>query len=341
MTSTVFTPTTEGEAQDWIRQALASSTPWQPIGSSTRRSRLLGSATDDSGSPALSAQLLSSAAIKKIHWIDAEDRTCEVDAGLPLAELTAALAENGLMLGHHAQAGTVGGLLNSGEPSLLAGSCGLPRDQVLGATWLLPDGRRIRSGARVVKSVAGYDVTRLLLSAQGQLAMCTRLILRLRPIPQDLRWYQLPVDLQRPAASWKPWVDFSLGESRYAAWNGCAAPLQDAVAMPKSADADLSSPDSTSAKSSSPERAPWQTAIERTESAVQWIATAAPWPARQMQADGKDLTACLLVDHLALQSAWDHKQTLASLPQGSAVLPHPGPHPRLKAMRKALINSPT
>jgi FAD/FMN-containing dehydrogenase len=316
MSSPLYTPATEAEAQDWIRQAHDRAALWLPVGSTSRCTRL----------QSLSHPLISSAAWQQIHWIDAEDRTCEVDAGLPLASLTAALAEHGLMLGHHAQSGTVGGLLNSGEPSLLAGSCGLPRDQVLGATWLLPDGRRIRSGARVVKSVAGYDVTRLLLSAQGQLAMCTRLILRLRPLPKDLRWYCLPVDMHRPAASWKPWCDFSLDQQRYAAWDGCAAPLQDAVKI-----------NEVDGHGTQLAFVPWISAIERADAAVQWIATTAPWSPHQMQADGKDLNACLVVDQLNLQSAWSHKQTMASLPEGSAVLPHASQSLWLNKMRDALI----
>ncbi len=300
------------QAREFVRNARADGNSWLPVGERTRQSRL---------HPELKAdQWLSSTNLRSVHWLDAEDRTCEVDAGLPVAELTDALAQHGLMLGHHAQhGGTVGGLLNSGDPSLLAGSCGLPRDQVLGATWLLADGRVIRSGARVVKSVAGYDVTRLFLSAHGQLAMCLRLILRLRPIPQDLRWYRLPLDLHRPPASWKPWCDFSIGEHRWAAWDGCSSPLQDAVAIAADEGGEA-----------------WRKAQQESAKAQQWIATPTPWLPQQMAADGKNLDACLIADHLAMQSAWSSKQTLASMPEGSAVLPHSDGSEWLQPMREAL-----
>lgn len=310
MSSKTVVLSNEQEAQQLVEQLHAQAEPWLAVGSQSRCARL-GAQTDQP------TTLLSTSALQQIHWIDAEDRTCEVDAGLSVAELNAALAEHGLMLGHSSLSGTIGGLINSGEPSLLAGSCGLPRDQVLGATWLLPDGRKIRSGARVVKSVAGYDVTRLLLSAQGQLALGLRFILRLRPLPQQLTWYRLPLDLQRPAASWKPWCDFSVGGERFAAWDGCTAPIQSASLIE--------------------ECEAWDQARQQVDAACQWIATSSPWTVQQMIAEGKDVGACLLIDHLGMQSAWSQRQTQASLPAGSAVLPHAETSPWLQAFRQALI----
>lgn len=129
---------------------------------------------------------LQLADIRGIEWIDAEDRTCRVAAGTSLAELDAALAEHALMLPWlDAGTGTVGGAFLSGSPSLCGASWGMPRDQVLGAAWVLPDGRTIESGTRVVKSVAGYDLTRLFLGSRGRLAACTALTLRLRPRPKQ------------------------------------------------------------------------------------------------------------------------------------------------------------
>ena len=123
-----------------------------------------------------------------VEWIDAEDRTCRVAAGTALTELDAALAEHQLILPWlDAGTGTVGGAFLSGAPSLCGAAWGMPRDQVLGAAWVLPDGRSIESGTRVVKSVAGYDLTRLFLGSRGRLAACTTLTLRLRPRPE--RWF--------------------------------------------------------------------------------------------------------------------------------------------------------
>lgn len=128
--------------------------------------------------------LLELKALDQLVWIDSEDRTCCVQAGMRLADLQAVLAEHGLMLPYFdGSEGTVGGAFVGGSPSLTSKAWGLPRDQVLGGKWLLPDGRIVRSGSRVVKSVAGYDVTRLFLGSRGRLAACLELTLRLRPRP--------------------------------------------------------------------------------------------------------------------------------------------------------------
>ncbi len=136
---------------------------------------------------------LSTASLNAVRWLDTEDQTCEVEAGMSPAELQQLLGPEGLELGilaPNAEAGTLGGLFMGPDISLLHGSYGPPRDQVLGAEWLLANGKRIRTGARVVKSVAGYDLTRLLLGSRGQLAICTSLTLRLRPKPRTTSWHR-------------------------------------------------------------------------------------------------------------------------------------------------------
>ena len=306
------------DLQQQMLQAHAAGLTWRAVGTQSRMQSFV---------PPTKAGdvLLSTAELQQIHWIDAEDRTCEVDAGLSPATLHAALDEYGLMLGHSGcndDVGTIGGLLNSGAPSLLAGSCGLPRDQVLGATWLLGDGRVIRSGARVVKSVAGYDVSRLLLSAQGQLAVGLRFILRLRPRPSDLRWYVLPTALQRPPASWRPRADFQQDGRRFAAWEGCDSPLPLAQS--------ISSHEGDTA---------WKLARQQCIVAKHWVATPGPWQAQEMQAAGLSMQQCLIFDHLAHQSAWPQLAEDISLPAGSAVLPHRLASPWLAAMRQALLRS--
>ncbi|MBC8405137.1 MAG: FAD-binding oxidoreductase [Planctomycetes bacterium] len=302
------------DLQQQMLQIHADGLSWRAVGTQTRMQ------------PQTAADVfLSAAALKQIHWIDAEDRTCEVDAGLSPAALHAGLDEYGLMLSHSGcsdDVGTIGGLLNSGTPSLLAGSCGLPRDQVLGATWLLGDGRVIRSGARVVKSVAGYDVSRLLLSAQGQLAVGLRFILRLRPRPSNLRWYQLPTDLQRPPSSWRPWADFQQDGRRFAAWESCDSPLPQAQS--------ISSHEGDTA---------WKLARKQCQLAKHWLATPGPWPAEKMHAAGLSMQQCLILDHLAHQSAWPQLAEDVALPAGSAVLPHRQASPWLDAMRQALLRS--
>ena len=184
-TPEVLVPDSVAALADALRAAQADGVTVLPRG---RGSRLLRHAPT-----AAPARWLSTAALQGVRWIDVADQTCEVEAGLAPAALEALLAPHRLTLGVLAPcagAGTLGGLFLSGELSLLHAACGPPRDQVLGGEWLLADGSRIRSGARVVKSVAGYDLTRLLLGSRGRLAVCTALTLRLRPLPRRVDWWQ-------------------------------------------------------------------------------------------------------------------------------------------------------
>lgn len=155
-----------------------------PCGRGSRMHRNLPHAKPD--------RWLSLAGLQEMVWLDAEDQTCEAQAGMTVTGLQSQLAPHGLQLEvdtpgeDHA---TLGGLFQAREINLLEGSCGPLRDQVLGGNWLLSDGTVVKTGARVVKSVAGYDVTRLFLGARGRLAICLSLILRLAPVP-TVHWYR-------------------------------------------------------------------------------------------------------------------------------------------------------
>jgi FAD/FMN-containing dehydrogenase len=176
----IWRPQSADEAKQAVLQAATQDQSLRVLGSGSRP--WVREQAPAAGRPA--DAILQLDQLRKMLWIDSEDRTCCVEAGISLAALDAALAEHGLMLPiFDASQGTLGGALLGGSPSLLAAAWGLARDQVLGASWLLPDGRVVRSGSRVVKSVAGYDVTRLFLGSRGQLAACLNLTVRLRPRP--------------------------------------------------------------------------------------------------------------------------------------------------------------
>jgi len=158
-------------------------------------------------------------------WLDAEDQTCEVGAGTAPATLDAELAGHGLMLAVDAPCaaeGTLGGVFLAPDLSLLHGAYGPPRDQVLGGTWMLADGSVVRTGARVVKSVAGYDLTRLFLGSGGFLAAALSLVLRLQPRPRCLSTSRVRnVATLRAAALPDPlWHFQESNGNAWAAWDG-------------------------------------------------------------------------------------------------------------------------
>jgi glycolate oxidase FAD binding subunit len=64
---------------------------------------------------------------------------------------------------------------------------GTPRDLVIGASFVLSDGTVGRSGGKVVKNVAGFDVAKLLVGSLGTLAVLTEVAFRLHPLPAASR----------------------------------------------------------------------------------------------------------------------------------------------------------
>jgi len=190
--TTTWQPQSEKEVSGYLKEWQTGESSLLPCGNGSRLKRHFPYPNSDHS--------ISSAKLKKLMWIDPEDRTCEVQSGISPLELENSLASHQLSLGVSAaqhREGTLGGLFLAPDHSLLSRRFGFSRDQVLGGRWALADGTVISSGARVVKSVAGYDLTRLLLGSRGQLAFCISLILKLRP-SKKIIWHQGSLDSSTP-----------------------------------------------------------------------------------------------------------------------------------------------
>jgi glycolate oxidase FAD binding subunit len=122
--------------------------------------------------------------------------------GTPLAELEAALAERGQMLGFeppdHDGRATVGGVVAAGlaGPARMAAGFrhGGVRDAVLGAVLLDGRAQMLRFGGTVLKNVAGYDVSRLLAGSLGALGLIAEVSLKVLPLPALEASLQFEVD---------------------------------------------------------------------------------------------------------------------------------------------------
>jgi glycolate oxidase FAD binding subunit len=82
---------------------------------------------------------------------------------------------------------TVGGVLSTNDTGALRHRFGGLRDLIIGSTLALADGTLASSGGKVVKNVAGYDVSKLATGALGTLGVITTAIFRLHPLPQQSR----------------------------------------------------------------------------------------------------------------------------------------------------------
>ncbi len=80
---------------------------------------------------------------------------------------------------------TIGGIIAGNRAGSWRYRFGAPRDRLLGVRAVTPDGVAFKSGAKVVKSVAGYDIHRLLCGSWGTLAVLTEITLKVQPLPQQ------------------------------------------------------------------------------------------------------------------------------------------------------------
>jgi len=87
---------------------------------------------------------------------------------------------------------TIGGVLALGEPGFRRRPGARPRDLLLGFEAVLADGTTVKAGGRVVKNVAGYELSKLLVGSAGTLAVVTRACLRLRAFPEEVVTLALP-----------------------------------------------------------------------------------------------------------------------------------------------------
>ena len=115
----------------------------------------------------------------------AGDLVVRAQAGVPLADLQAALAPAGqwLALDPPEPRATVGGVVaaNASGPRRLR--YGTVRDLIIGITVVLADGTVAHAGGKVVKNVAGYDLAKLFCGSLGTLGMVAEVIFRLHPLP--------------------------------------------------------------------------------------------------------------------------------------------------------------
>jgi glycolate oxidase FAD binding subunit len=116
----------------------------------------------------------------------AADLTLTVGAGATLAKVEQTLAAAGQFWpcdAPFAQSATIGGTIAANANGALRLRYGALRDVVLGASILTSEGVALHTGSRVVKSVAGYDLHKLLIGSFGTLGLIVDVTLKVSPIP--------------------------------------------------------------------------------------------------------------------------------------------------------------
>ncbi len=130
--------------------------------------------------------ILDMARMDKILEITIEDRLAVVQPGVVYADLERALAPDGFFFPPDPASGavcTLGGNVATNAGGIKGAKYGTTKDYVLALEVVLPDGRILHTGSKCMKSVSGYDLTKLFVGSEGTLGVVTEITLKINPKP--------------------------------------------------------------------------------------------------------------------------------------------------------------
>ncbi len=137
---------------------------------------------------------LTTRRLDRVPAIEPQDLSATAEAGIGLDQLRQQLADRGawLALDPPGLAGrTLGSTVATAAAGPLRQGFGPVRDHLLGVTFVTGDGRIVQSGGRVMKNVAGYDLTKLEAGGFGAFGVIVLVHLRLRALPRADRTFVL------------------------------------------------------------------------------------------------------------------------------------------------------
>jgi glycolate oxidase FAD binding subunit len=153
------------------------------------------------GNPVAPAIVLQMGRMNQVREHTWQDMTCTVEAGCSWSAMQSALAQHGQSVAldplwpHQA---TIGGVVATNDSGALRLRYGGLRDLIIGMTIVLADGTVARTGGKVVKNVAGYDLHKLMIGAFGTLGVITSVNFRLHSIPQSVQTFTVPAPAAEP-----------------------------------------------------------------------------------------------------------------------------------------------
>jgi glycolate oxidase FAD binding subunit len=171
-------PGNPGEIVEVLRFASANELAVMPVGGGTKT---------EWGNPVAAQVRLHLKRINAVREHSWQDMTCTVEAGCKWAAMQAALRRHGQLVALDplwSERATVGGVIAVNESGALRMRYGGLRDLILGMTLVLADGTIAKTGGKVVKNVAGYDLHKLMTGSYGTLAVIADVNFRLHPVEQ-------------------------------------------------------------------------------------------------------------------------------------------------------------
>ena len=168
-------------------EAVAATLQWAAANSRSVVIRGQGSKTGWGARPAPIDVLLDVSALNRILDHQPGDLTVTVEAGARLHDLNRHLASHGQWLAldpSFADRASIGGLVATNDSGPARHRFGTPRDLVIGIQLATTDGHLAKAGGRVVKNVAGYDLSKVVSGSFGSLAAIVSATFKLSPVPE-------------------------------------------------------------------------------------------------------------------------------------------------------------
>ena len=137
--------------------------------------------------PVIGGIVLSTEKMNRILEIDKENLMVTVEPGVITGDIHRAVEAEGLFYPPDPaslDSCSIGGNIAEGAGGPRAVKYGVTKHYVCGLEAVLPSGDIIRCGGKLVKNVTGYDLIQLLIGSEGTLAVVTKIILRLLPLPK-------------------------------------------------------------------------------------------------------------------------------------------------------------